>query len=147
MAALRQAQVPVRPRGPAWPLLVFALARGRPATPGFGGTRFLGQHTERTCAPLARGYALGKRLGQPKRQQVDVRQRGGLCADPFKLLTTLLKYLLKIDLRHRFPDFNAAAAALRGWETRYNYERFSLALKGRTPAEKLAALHPPERVA
>jgi hypothetical protein len=43
--------------------------------------------------------------------------------------------------RHRFPDFNAAAAALRDWES------FPLALKGRTPAEKLAALHPPERVA
>ncbi len=42
--------------------------------------------------------------------------------------------------RQRFPDFEAAAAALRGWETRYNYERFSLALQGRTPAEKLAAL-------
>ena len=49
--------------------------------------------------------------------------------------------------RHRFPDFNAAAAALGGWEARYNYQRFSLALKGRTPAEKLAAFHPPQRVA
>jgi len=47
----------------------------------------------------------------------------------------------------RFPDFEAAAAALRGWETRYNYERFSLALQGRTPAEKLAALSPPRRAA
>src|SRR5260370_1318837 len=47
--------------------------------------------------------------------------------------------------RQRFPDFEAAAAALRGWETRYNYERFSLALQGRTPAEKLAALQPPRR--
>jgi len=51
------------------------------------------------------------------------------------------------DDRRRFPDFEAAAAALRGWETRYNYERFSLALQGRTPAEKLAALHPPRRAA
>ena len=50
--------------------------------------------------------------------------------------------------RHRFQDFEVAAAvALRDWETRYNYERFSLALKGRTPAEKLAALRPPLRVA
>jgi len=49
--------------------------------------------------------------------------------------------------RHRFPDFEAAAAALRRWETRYNYERFSLALQGRTPAEKLAALQPPPRAA
>ena len=49
--------------------------------------------------------------------------------------------------RHRFPDFHAAAAALGDWETRYNYERFSLALKGRTPAEKFAALHPPQRIA
>ena len=31
MAALRQAQVPVRQRAPAWPLLVPALARGRQA--------------------------------------------------------------------------------------------------------------------
>jgi len=49
--------------------------------------------------------------------------------------------------RHRFQDFEVAAAALRDWETRYNYERFSLALQGRTPAEKLAALHPPQRAA
>jgi transposase InsO family protein len=49
--------------------------------------------------------------------------------------------------RHRFQDFEVAAVALRDWETRYNYERFSLALQGRTPAEKLAALHPPQRVA
>jgi transposase InsO family protein len=45
--------------------------------------------------------------------------------------------------RHRFETFEAAATALRGWETRYNYERFSLALQGRTPAEKLAAVLPP----
>src|SRR5207237_9247559 len=45
--------------------------------------------------------------------------------------------------RQRFDSFEAAAAALRDWETRYNYERFSLALQGRTPAEKLAALLPP----
>jgi len=46
--------------------------------------------------------------------------------------------------RQRFQDFNVAAAALRDWATRHNYERFSLALQGRTPAEKLAALHPPQ---
>ena len=44
--------------------------------------------------------------------------------------------------RHRFADFDAAAVGLRAWETRYNHERFSLALQGRTPAEKLAALLP-----
>ncbi len=49
--------------------------------------------------------------------------------------------------RHRFQDFETAAAAVRDWETRYNYERFSLALHGRTPAEKLAALQPPQRAA
>jgi transposase InsO family protein len=49
--------------------------------------------------------------------------------------------------RHRFQDFEVTAAALRAWETRYNYERFSLALQGRTPAEKLAAFHPPRLVA
>ena len=49
--------------------------------------------------------------------------------------------------RHRFQEFEVAAVALRDWETRYNYERFSLALKGRTPAEKLAALRPRLRVA
>src|SRR5262245_4269766 len=45
--------------------------------------------------------------------------------------------------RHQFADFEAATAGLRQWETRYNYERLSLALKGRTPAEKLAAVLPP----
>jgi transposase InsO family protein len=44
--------------------------------------------------------------------------------------------------RHRFADFDAAAVGLRVWEARYNHERFSLALQGRTPAEKLAALLP-----
>lgn len=43
---------------------------------------------------------------------------------------------------HRFVDFDAAAVALRVWERRYNHERFSLALQGRTPGEKLAALVP-----
>ena len=44
--------------------------------------------------------------------------------------------------RQRFADFAAATVGLRAWETRYNYERFSLALQGRTPAEKLACLLP-----
>jgi transposase InsO family protein len=44
--------------------------------------------------------------------------------------------------RHRFDDFDAAAVGLRAWEATYNYQRFSLALQGRTPAEKLAALTP-----
>jgi transposase InsO family protein len=41
--------------------------------------------------------------------------------------------------RQRFDGFEAAAAGLRLWETHYNHERFSMALQGRTPAEKLAA--------
>jgi hypothetical protein len=32
--------------------------------------------------------------------------------------------------------------SLRTWEAHYNHERLSLALEGRTPAEKLAALMP-----
>ena len=44
--------------------------------------------------------------------------------------------------RQRFADFDEATTALRGWEHRYNHERFSLALAGRTPAEKLAGLVP-----
>jgi transposase InsO family protein len=44
--------------------------------------------------------------------------------------------------RHRFTDFDEAAIGLRAWERAYNYERFSLALQGRTPAEKLAAVLP-----
>ena len=45
--------------------------------------------------------------------------------------------------RHRFSNLDTATAALRQWESQYNYERFSLALNGRTPAEKLAAVLPP----
>ena len=45
--------------------------------------------------------------------------------------------------RQSFRDFDAAAVALRDWERTYNYQRFSLALKGHTPAEKLAASLPP----
>lgn len=42
--------------------------------------------------------------------------------------------------KQAFKTFTAAAVALRTWERIYNVERFSLALAGRTPAEKLAAL-------
>jgi transposase InsO family protein len=41
--------------------------------------------------------------------------------------------------RHEFTDRGDAEPKLRDWERRYNHERFSLALAGRTPAEKLAA--------
>lgn len=44
--------------------------------------------------------------------------------------------------RHRFTDFEEAATALRVWKRVYNYERFSLALQGRTPAEKVAGVLP-----
>jgi len=44
--------------------------------------------------------------------------------------------------RRRFDDFDAAAVGLRAWERHYNHERFSLAIQGRTPAEKLTALMP-----
>lgn len=40
--------------------------------------------------------------------------------------------------RQSFLDFDAAAGALQRWEHTYNVERFSLALHGETPAEKLA---------
>lgn len=44
--------------------------------------------------------------------------------------------------RQRFNDFDTAATAVRAWEATYNCARFSLALKGQTPAEKLATLLP-----
>jgi transposase InsO family protein len=44
--------------------------------------------------------------------------------------------------RRRFDTFGAAVDGLCAWEAHYNHERFSLALQGRTPAEKLAALMP-----
>jgi transposase InsO family protein len=42
--------------------------------------------------------------------------------------------------RQTFANRGDAEAALRKWEHRYNHERFSLALNGRTPVEKLAAV-------
>ena len=45
------------------------------------------------------------------------------------------------------PDFMTALAALQAWERRYNFERFSVALKGETPAEKLQRLLPATKVA
>jgi hypothetical protein len=39
--------------------------------------------------------------------------------------------------RHAFTTPEDAEAALAEWEHHYNYERFSLALGGLTPAEKL----------
>jgi transposase InsO family protein len=41
--------------------------------------------------------------------------------------------------RHAFTNREDAEPQLRDWERRYNTERFSLALAGKTPAEKLAA--------
>lgn len=40
--------------------------------------------------------------------------------------------------RSTFDGFVSAAEALLAWERRYNHERFSMALRGLTPAEKLA---------
>lgn len=45
--------------------------------------------------------------------------------------------------RHQFETFDGAAQALREWERTYNVQRFSLALGGETPAEKLARLRHP----
>jgi transposase len=44
----------------------------------------------------------------------------------------------------RYPgqDFDLASDALSAWEYRYNYERFSMALRGCTPMEKLATRLP-----
>lgn len=40
--------------------------------------------------------------------------------------------------RHTFVNLESAVPALAAWQHHYNYERFSLALQGQTPAEKLA---------
>ena len=42
--------------------------------------------------------------------------------------------------RSGFATFEAAAVGLRAWEREYNERRLSIALKGLTPAEKLAAV-------
>jgi len=42
--------------------------------------------------------------------------------------------------RYAGRDFDAATTALAAWEYRYNHERFSMAMRGRTPMEKLAAM-------
>ncbi|MGE3840295.1 MAG: integrase core domain-containing protein [Vicinamibacterales bacterium] len=42
--------------------------------------------------------------------------------------------------RHEGDDFDAATRELALWAHRYNHERFSMALAGRTPMEKLAAV-------
>jgi transposase InsO family protein len=49
--------------------------------------------------------------------------------------------------RHQFSTFEAATTALRVWERTYNVDRFSMALGGETPAEKLARLLPAFQVA
>jgi transposase InsO family protein len=49
--------------------------------------------------------------------------------------------------RHQFETVDDAAQALQRWERTYNLERFSLALAGETPAEKLARLRPGTLVA
>jgi hypothetical protein len=47
--------------------------------------------------------------------------------------------------RYSFSSFDQAAAALRDWERVYNFERFSMALHGETPAEKLYRCSRPSR--
>jgi transposase InsO family protein len=42
--------------------------------------------------------------------------------------------------RQEFPSHDDAAVALDGWQHTYNHQRFSMALNGRTPAEKLTSL-------
>jgi hypothetical protein len=42
--------------------------------------------------------------------------------------------------RYGGMDFDEAVGQLAAWEYRYNHERFSMALNGRTPMEKLAAI-------
>ena len=49
--------------------------------------------------------------------------------------------------RYSFSSFDQATAALRDWERVYNFERFSMALHGETPAEKLYRLLPALQVA
>jgi hypothetical protein len=49
--------------------------------------------------------------------------------------------------RHTFANLESAVAALDAWQHRYNYERFSLALQGPTPAEKLALRLPVAQLA
>lgn len=49
--------------------------------------------------------------------------------------------------QREFPTFTAAAAALPEWERVYNFDRFSMALHGLTPAEKLATRLPTETAA
>jgi transposase InsO family protein len=41
--------------------------------------------------------------------------------------------------RQSFSSFEDAAVALEAWQHRYNHERFSMALRGHTPSEVLAA--------
>jgi transposase InsO family protein len=45
--------------------------------------------------------------------------------------------------RSSFDGLTSAAHALRGWEHQYNHDRFSMALQGLTPAEKLATFMSP----
>jgi transposase InsO family protein len=40
--------------------------------------------------------------------------------------------------RRSFSSYDEASVALESWEHQYNHERFSIALKGHTPGEKLA---------
>ena len=75
----------------------------------------------------------------PKRRHW--RWWAGVVAGPF-LLASKVERSHRIDAeefwnRQRPANYEAAVVALRDWEQTYNYERFSLALKGRTPAERL----------
>lgn len=44
--------------------------------------------------------------------------------------------------RQTFNTFASDSMALQAWQYRYNHERFSMALNGQTPAEKLSTFYP-----
>jgi len=61
------------------------------------------------------------------------------CLGPLPFFAPLISHCVVLQ-PHSFGFFETAEAALGGWERVYNEVRFSMALGGRTPAEKLAAV-------
>jgi hypothetical protein len=83
----------------------------------------------------------------PRQYRWKVRERLGKFSPGTRSRTARSSGVNRIDGeefwdRHDFEGFDEAATALHGWEEVCNRFRFSMALHGKTPTEKLAAVLP-----
>lgn len=83
--------------------------------------------TEFSLAFAVQAAGMRLRYIKPRRPEQNGKVKGGHRIDDEEFWSV-----------RTFAVFDSAAAAVQAWERRYNHDRFSMALDGLTPAEKLA---------